>query len=90
MRNNLFQKLRKLLAAETFKCIRCGYCRLGKLLGYREESLIMEDAKAEFNLEKEDKLMGFFYVGHTDKPWPEGRRKPIEDKVQWVRVEIDK
>lgn len=44
----------------------------------------MDDAKEEFNLEADDKLMGFLYVGHTDKPWPEGRRKPMEDKVQWV------
>lgn len=44
----------------------------------------MEKAKGEFGLSPEDKLMGFFYIGHTDSSWPEGRRKPIEEKVQWI------
>lgn len=44
------------------------------------------EAKPFFGLEEEDKLMGFFYVA---KPaidrWPEARRKPIEEKVVWVK-----
>ncbi|MEX0811289.1 MAG: nitroreductase [Chitinophagales bacterium] len=38
-----------------------------------------------FDLGSEDKLLGFFYVGKIKKPTPKGRRKPIEDKVEWVR-----
>ncbi|WP_194775168.1 nitroreductase family protein [Pararhodonellum marinum] len=44
------------------------------------------EARPYFELEEEDMLMGFFYVA---KPaidrWPEGKRKPLEDKVAWVR-----
>ena len=46
----------------------------------------MEEAKPFFGLGKEDKLLGFLYVGNlkSDK-WPQGRRKPITDKVAWVK-----
>ncbi|KEO73533.1 nitroreductase family protein [Anditalea andensis] len=44
------------------------------------------EAKPFFGLEEEDKLMGFFYVAKpaTDR-WPEARRKPIGEKVTWVK-----
>lgn len=45
-----------------------------------------EEAKPFFELGADDKLLGFLYVGNIDKTkWPKGRRKPIEDKVKWVR-----
>lgn len=45
-----------------------------------------EEAKPFFELGTDDKLLGFLYVGNIDKTkWPKGRRKPIEDKVSWVR-----
>ncbi|MEX2593171.1 MAG: nitroreductase [Anditalea sp.] len=44
------------------------------------------EAKAYFGLGEEDMLMGFFHIA---KPaidrWPVGKRKPIADKVKWVR-----
>lgn len=43
-----------------------------------------EEAKSFFDLEPEDKLLGFLYLG-MPKEWPEGRRKPIADKVRWVK-----
>lgn len=44
------------------------------------------EAKPFFGLEEDDQLMGFFYVAKpaTDR-WPEPRRKPIEEKVKWIR-----
>lgn len=44
------------------------------------------EAKEYFDLGEEDMLMGFFYIAKpaTDN-WPAGRRKPIEDKVTWVK-----
>ena len=44
------------------------------------------EAKAAFGLEEEDRLMGFFYLAKpaTDR-WPQGKRKPIDDKVNWVK-----
>lgn len=44
------------------------------------------EAKAYFELEENDQLMGFFYVAKPNLDvWPTGRRKPIADKVKWVR-----
>lgn len=45
----------------------------------------LEEAKPFFNLEESDKLLGFLYFGIPKTKWPEGRRKPIEDKVSWVQ-----
>jgi nitroreductase len=44
------------------------------------------EAKEYFGLGEEDMLMGFFYIAKpaTDN-WPAGRRKPIEEKVTWVK-----
>lgn len=43
-----------------------------------------EEAKEIFGLEKEDKLIGFFHVGIPKTKLPEGRRKPIDEKVKWI------
>jgi nitroreductase len=29
-------------------------------------------------------LFGFFYVGHPASAWPEGRRRPLTEKVRWI------
>ncbi len=44
-----------------------------------------KEANEFFGLGEEDQLLGFLYVGKpkSDK-WPQGRRKPIADKVTWV------
>jgi nitroreductase len=44
------------------------------------------EAKPYFGLGEEDMLMGFFHIAKpaTDR-WPVGKRKPIADKVKWVR-----
>ena len=44
-----------------------------------------EAAKAFFGLGEEDKLLGFFYIGHVAIPSTGGSRKGIEEKVNWVR-----
>ncbi|HYH15535.1 MAG TPA: nitroreductase [Flavisolibacter sp.] len=43
-----------------------------------------EKAKAFFGLGAEDKLLGFFYLGHVAIPSPPSKRKPLEEKVVWV------
>jgi nitroreductase len=43
-----------------------------------------EEAKEFFGLGKEDKLLGFLYVGNIAKESPISPRKPIEDKVTWI------
>jgi len=35
-------------------------------------------------LTAEDKLLGFFYIGHVAVPSAPAKRKSIEEKVNWV------
>ncbi len=42
-------------------------------------------AKSFFDLGEEDKLLGFFYIGYVAVPSTAGTRKPIDEKVRWVR-----
>lgn len=44
-----------------------------------------EEAKAHFGLGTDDKLLGFFYLGHLAKPFGDGyKRGPIQEKVNWI------
>lgn len=43
-----------------------------------------EEAKEIFGLGREDKLLGFFHIGVPKSKLPEGRRKPVAEKVVWV------
>jgi nitroreductase len=44
----------------------------------------IEEAKPLFGLGPDDKLMGFFYLGYVKVPSVPGKRKPIQEKVNWV------
>jgi len=44
----------------------------------------LEKAKYHFGLSAGDKLLGFFYIAHVAIPSPSAKRKPIEEKVEWV------
>ena len=44
----------------------------------------LEEAKAFFGLNAEDKLLGFFYIGYVEVPSPSAKRKPLEEKVIWI------
>lgn len=44
-----------------------------------------KEAPGVFGLEEDDKLLGFLHLGIPKGPIPEGRRKPIEEKVNWVK-----
>lgn len=44
-----------------------------------------KEANELFGLGKEDRLLGFFHIGMPKDSLPEGKRKPIEEKVQWIR-----
>ena len=43
-----------------------------------------EAAKPFFELEQQDKLLGFFYIGHIATASPQATRQPLEEKVNWV------
>ena len=51
---------------------------------FRDLMLLCENAKYLFGLEAEDRLLGFFYIGHTAVPSPAAKRKSIDEKVIWV------
>lgn len=44
----------------------------------------MESAKEFFGLGKEDKLLGFFYIGEVAIPSVAGTRESLEEKSRWV------
>lgn len=43
-----------------------------------------EEAKPFFNLDPDDKLLGYLYIGYPSIELPKGTRKPIDEKVIWV------
>jgi nitroreductase len=43
-----------------------------------------QQAKSFFGLGEDDKLLGFFYIGHIAVPSVGGKRQPLEEKVKWV------
>lgn len=48
-----------------------------------------ENARPFLGLGAEDKLLGFFYIGHVAVPSPAGQRRPLEEKVRWVDGQTD-
>jgi len=42
-------------------------------------------AKSFFGLGDEDRLLGFFYLGYVAIPSGAGKRKPLDEKVVWVK-----
>jgi nitroreductase len=43
------------------------------------------NAKSFFGLGDEDRLLGFFYLGYVAIPSGAGKRKPLDEKVVWVK-----
>ncbi len=41
-------------------------------------------AKSFFGLGEQDRLLGFFYIGHIAVPSANAKRRPLEEKVKWV------
>lgn len=45
-----------------------------------------EGSKAHFDLEENDRLMGFFYIGYVAKPLlSPSKRQPVETRTEWIR-----
>lgn len=45
----------------------------------------MDKAKTFFDLQADDRLLGFFYLGYVALPSGSATRKPIDEKVKWVK-----
>jgi nitroreductase len=43
-----------------------------------------EEAKEIFGLGKEDKILGFFHIGMAKGDIPDGKRRPVGEKVKWI------
>jgi nitroreductase len=44
----------------------------------------MKNAKPFFGLGEEDKLLGFFYIGHVAVSSPAAKRQPLKEKTVWI------
>jgi nitroreductase len=44
----------------------------------------IEKARPFFGLGEQDRLLGFFYIGHIAIPPAGAKRRPLEEKVKWV------
>ena len=44
-----------------------------------------EKAKSFFGLGEQDRLLGFFYIGHVAIPSTRATRLPVEEKVNWIK-----
>lgn len=52
---------------------------------WHSKGISIHPAVAEgLGLEHPSRLLGFFMCGWPNCDWPEGERRPIEEKVQWV------
>lgn len=45
----------------------------------------MDDAKPFFDLGENDRFMGFLFVGQLKGELHDGKRQPIDEKVEWIR-----
>ena len=43
----------------------------------------LPEVKAALGLPEEGKVMGLFFVGYPDRPWPESHRWPLEFVTRW-------
>jgi len=44
-----------------------------------------DEARELFGLRADDRLLGFLHIGIPTGPLPEGKRRPVSEKVIWVR-----
>lgn len=49
------------------------------------QAICSDEFRDWLQLDREDRVLGLFYLGCPDGDWPEGRRSPVQDKVQWFR-----
>jgi nitroreductase len=45
---------------------------------------VERDAGEFLDLQEGEECLGFFFMGYTDEPWPEGKREGLEGKVVWM------
>lgn len=55
-----------------------GYLSTGGITYFQESNEL-------FGLGADDKLIGFFHIGMPKGPLPEGKRKPLEEKMTWIK-----
>ncbi|MEM9052428.1 MAG: nitroreductase [Bacteroidota bacterium] len=46
--------------------------------------LYTPEARQEFEMQEEDRILGLFYFGYTKEEWPKSHRKPLEYVTEWI------
>ena len=46
----------------------------------------LEEAKSFFGLHEQDRLLGFFYIGHVATPSGIAKRSPLQEKITWIEI----
>jgi nitroreductase len=73
----VFCAIQNMYLTATAYGIGC-YLSTGGITGF-------EEAKTFFGLGADDKLCGFLHIGIPKRKVPDGKRRPVEEKVKWVR-----
>ena len=59
-------------------------CAAHKIGAYWSSPRYILEARDFLKLEKQERCLGLFYMGYYDQTPPPSKRKPIEDKIDWV------
>lgn len=59
-------------------------CAAHGLGAYWSSPGAIHEAGDLLQLTSEERCLGFFFMGHTENPWPEGKRESLDDKVMWM------
>jgi len=88
------QKLGKIRELEEVEAVACAVqnmhltaTALGLGAFWSTPAFIYEPEMNEWlGIASEDRCLGIFYLGHPAEPgkWPKGRRRSIEDKLEWI------
>ena len=88
------QEIEKIPEIEEVEAVACAVQNLAltatvhNVAGYWSSGTItyLPQTRQAMGLGENDKVLGFYYLGLTDDPWPQGRRfSDIDEKTEWVR-----
>ena len=87
------QESRKIPEIEEIQAVACAVQNLHLtatahgLAGYWSsgKTVCSNQFRDFLGLSPDDRVLGVFYLGYADGPWPDGQRSAAADKLQWYR-----